>query len=610
MYCNVCGAFISDENARFCHNCGSQLTGGNMQQNEVGYNGFPADVQGENMNNGYPADIQGENMYNDYPAAMPQTNNYDNFQPQMQGGFNQYDNQPVQQTNVPDNGKKRTVILAVTAVLSVAVICVLVIVAFYLNSARNGTDIYADLLAGVRAQVTDVPDTDYLQMHDGPSSEAEMTIKIAEGEYVDILNDYNDENEGYIFVRYLNGDNYTDGWVLGEYLVKICMTDDYKSLEKDAICRTLRESAESEGVMVYKESNRKSDILIEVPESDYVKVLKSYDEQDGEFIFVEYNQGENTYEGWVNGKYLVFVRMADEPEEETSEIETTEPTKAAVKFERGDVCVIGTNTPYHDGVTLRSQASFNSPAVRVIAEGEYVIVTADYHESNNGYVQCFYDDGVDMKNGWIKDRFLVYVAHWNGDIQHYYNAVGGYPSQKDTTTTFYEGGPGSDAYKDFEEGDWCYVGFETVGHDGLNLRSGPSSKSNLIMTVGEGTDAYVIKDYSSSDNGYVKVEVYGRTGYLIGKYLVFSRSEPDTEPDTEPETKTQVETTTESTTEETTTETTTTETTTETTTTEPITEPTTEPTTEATTTTQAEPVIETEEPILQQDAGEVVAEDF
>lgn len=529
MYCNSCGAFIEDGNAHFCQSCGAPLEAPKQPLNTE-----YAQQNTFEQNNGYnPADF--DNSGNSYSQG-----GYDN----QQSGSYQPVGTNVNAENVngdtaAQQNKKKTVIIAVSAVVAVALICAAVLASIFITSGKNGkSGNLEELKKGVRAQVvSEVPDSDYLQLRDKPSDKGEALNKVYEEEYVDIIGDYSSKNDGYVFVRHLEGKKFKEGWLEAKYLVKVSMSDEYKSLKQGARCRILSDSEKDDGLSLFSDASFDSDLILNIPEDEHVVVLKDYAEENGEFIMVEYVHDSEEYVGWVLGQFAVFDGWA-------KDFVLKEATTKAASSDRpeltmGAVCVIMNNTPYHDGVTMRAQASYNSNKVRVIAEGEYVIVTSSYKNNNNGYVLTTYNDGYRIYRGWISAKFLAYVTEWYGNADEYVKVIGSVPTTQESTT-FYEGGPGSNAYKSFEKGDFCYIGYETVGHDGLNLRSGPSSSSRLIEVLEEGTYATVLKDYSSSDNGYIKVDVGGTVGYLIGKYLVYNGTSNTYD---EPETYTEAPTT-------------------------------------------------------------------
>lgn len=63
---------------------------------------------------------------------------------------------------------------------------------------------------------------------------------------------------------------------------------------------------------------------------------------------------------------------------------------------------------------------------------------------------------------------------------------------------------------------------DTPGHDGVNLREQPNSKSDLIMVIPEGTEVLLVDEMASSDSYWkVRVKADGKeyTGYVLERYV-------------------------------------------------------------------------------------------
>ena len=504
MYCNQCGVFVEDDNAMFCHNCGSQLrssanNANNNQQNS--YNSSPAASYGE-----LPTAYEIEKM-----SEIEQ--------------------------NKKNSSNRKAVVIACSVVGAVVVICAIVIGVFFLmkgpvipagenafsyNEEYVNPD-YKELKKGMRARVTDVPDADHVEMKDFPSVDSEFMIKVNENEHVDILADYNSENKEYIFVRYLEDGIYYDGWVPAPYLKYESMTDDYKSLKEGMRCRVIDDVPGYDGLALRKSPSKSADSIETVPESDYVDVLEDYKEKNGKYVYVRYVEDGESYDGWILGQYIYFVSWNSDYEDDDNVVYVTSDSNDYSDFVAGAICEIARNTPNHGGVTMRSKAVYGSSEVTSIREGKHIVVLSDYRAGNNGYVYSLYNNGDETFRGWISAKYLKYVTTIDGDYVDYIFELATEEEEEEepTGSSVYE--RDKEAYKDFEKGYVCHVSYDTPAHAGLNLREEPSKNTDMVVDepIEEGTEVLVLEDYSSDDGVYVKVFCEYNIGYLFGEYLIY-----------------------------------------------------------------------------------------
>lgn len=140
---------------------------------------------------------------------------------------------------------------------------------------------------------------------------------------------------------------------------------------------------------------------------------------DGGYIYV-YAVDRNAY-GWVLADYLAYYGSCYQPttvaptystrpimpETTTTTTTTTRyyPTTASVNCSYGSVSY---NTPNHDGINLRSSASSTSELLRVLKEGETVVVY--YPLSSGDYIEISYTDPVTEETyyGWAMRKYIVW----------------------------------------------------------------------------------------------------------------------------------------------------------------------------------------------------------
>lgn len=142
---------------------------------------------------------------------------------------------------------------------------------------------------------------------------------------------------------------------------------------------------------------------------------------------------------------------------------------------------ISTDTPGNAGVNLRSEPSAYSEALAVLAEGTQLTVT---DRTQNDYTYC-YVNGV---YGWI---LTGYITGTTGSSQQ---IVG-----DDIVGT-------------------ARISTETPGNAGVNLRSEPSTYSNGLGVIAEGT---LIRYTNRTEKGYTYCLVNGTYGWILTQYIVF-----------------------------------------------------------------------------------------
>ena len=81
----------------------------------------------------------------------------------------------------------------------------------------------------------------------------------------------------------------------------------------------------------------------------------------------------------------------------------------------------------------------------------------------------------------------------------------------------------STTYSSFNYGQYARVSFSTPSHAGLNMRDNPTSTSNKIGTLKEGSIVFIKEAYSESDNGYIAVSYNStnNTVYVLAKHLTY-----------------------------------------------------------------------------------------
>ena len=485
------------------------------------------------------------------------------------------------------------------------------------------TDDYKTLKEGMRCRVMeDIPDYDGLALRKSPSKDADSIETVPESDYVDVLEDYNEKNGKYVYVRYReDGDSY-EGWVLGQYIYFVSWNEDYENDDSNvkivtfnndysdfvagAICEIGNNTPNHGGVTMRSRAVYGSKEVTSIREGQHIVILSDYRAGDNGYVYSFYAKGDETYRGWISAKYLRYVSKVDgdyvnyldmlfgeeeiEEEKTTREAEEERDKDAYMDYERGYVCYISDDTPEHAGLNLREGPSKNTDLVgpNPVDEGTEVLVLEDYSSDDGVYLKVFCDGYI----GYLFGEYLIYDYSvydlyeyddyadymqqneeseyveddteddtWdNSDVnEDNYDDTGddsndfsdeteaweddsdddtGYDDQNNSNsddfydeTTTAEAEPEqtdvSDAHMSFKNGDTVYVGNDTVNGDGLTLRSAGSKESDMVRNdpVEEGTMLTVIKDYSSSDDGYIQVsftdDLGSFTGYLKGKYLVY-----------------------------------------------------------------------------------------
>ncbi len=241
-----------------------------------------------------------------------------------------------------------------------------------------------------------------------------------------------------------------------------------------------------------------ANVKIRIEQYEFIDILENYDSKNNEFIYAKFIKDNVEYEGWVPAPYLFY-------EFETDGYKT---------LQKGMLCSVVDNIVDYDGLALRNAPSKSSESLVTVPEGASVEILRDYNDQNGLFVYAEFVKNGDTYKGWILGQYLKQYS-WSVT----------YPTTTQKVTTTVEKTTteklGSDDYKNFNKGYVCCI-YDTVAGAGLNLRKKATSNSTELQHgIPEGTQVLVLKDYSSADNGYIKVFCRGEIGYLMGKYLVY-----------------------------------------------------------------------------------------
>ncbi len=157
---------------------------------------------------------------------------------------------------------------------------------------------------------------------------------------------------------------------------------------------------------------------------------------------------------------------------------------------------VGDDTPAHAGVVLRSSASSSAEKLATLAEGD--VVYYDGGATKNGYAPVRWQSGTGAYvSGWVMYRFLVYYAE--GTLPE--------PSDSAPPDSAFPDGAGT-----------AHVAYNTPDHYGVRMRSGPSSSSDDLGILPEGTPVSVLGNVSGE---YTQISCAYGTGWILSKYIEY-----------------------------------------------------------------------------------------
>ena len=167
-------------------------------------------------------------------------------------------------------------------------------------------------------------------------------------------------------------------------------------------------------------------------------------------------------------------------------------------------------TPAHAGVVVRQGPSSSTTKLGVLSEGTLV----EYDSlvpPQNGYAKICWVDNGHLSYGWVMTAYLIY----HSDAAFSGNWGSETPTSAPTTAGKSSGGGmGHEGYP--------YVSYNTPAHAGVVVRSGPSSSSENLGVIPEGT---AVKSSGRRLNGYseVVVDPYGQgyRGWIMTDYITY-----------------------------------------------------------------------------------------
>lgn len=140
--------------------------------------------------------------------------------------------------------------------------------------------------------------------------------------------------------------------------------------------------------------------------------------------------------------------------------------------------MISYHTPDHAGVNLRSEPLSSSKLIRLLKEG--TLIRRTFQTINEYTFVELYEDGI---TGWVMSDYLETAR----------STAAAVPSYR--------------------------VSFNTPGHAGVNMRYAPSSESDLIAVLKEGT-AINVTSITSSGYTYVEVNDTKTEGWIMTDYII------------------------------------------------------------------------------------------
>ena len=198
-----------------------------------------------------------------------------------------------------------------------------------------------------------------------------------------------------------------------------------------------------------------------------------------------------SFESTTSGEVVVTVYVPVSDEHNNEENEANNNTGIIL---RDNSFYVVSSTPDSAGLVMRSAASAASEKLGILPEGSRVYVYSDDPSNKTGYVRVLATQGNSDIHCYVLKQYLTFESEFTNN--------------------------------DNSEGTHIrYVSFNTPGHEGVNLRSDPSSSSEKICTINEGEQVRIVSG-AASQKGYVQV-VYDHPhagelfqGWVLEEYLV------------------------------------------------------------------------------------------
>lgn len=325
-----------------------------------------------------------------------------------------------------------------------------------------------------------------LIMRTGPSSESEKVGSIANKSLVYIIGNSNQSEWSLVYYRYY--DKY--GWVNNKYL-KTCSkayiseSQSLTTIDMDNVTYSIipidyiKDTVDADvGLVLRNGPSTNARWILRMEYGDNVQIIGRYT-KDPDWVYVEYDDGIESYLGFTYAKYLSNYDKLEVIESDWFEYEEPDFIDCTVYGE----CYVDTYGEYDgDSLNMRSGPSRDYDLIVEVPD-ESNITLLGFSNTNNDWICVQYKGYA----GWVLNKYVFPKQEYSYDIYTYGR-----------------------------------INYDTPSHAGLVLRSGPSTSYEKVAVLSEGTIISFDDSYYDENNGYIEVSTLGsnpQSGYLLVEYL-------------------------------------------------------------------------------------------
>lgn len=175
-------------------------------------------------------------------------------------------------------------------------------------SGNGGKNLYAGMTARIK---NNTPANAGINLREKPTNKSGLIATLEEGSYLDIIESYSPDNNGYIYVGtviYGTG-TYEYGWVMADYLSYCGYRDTAYSHYYKTGCRVSYDTPAHAGINLRQYPSSDSYLIDTIPEGEELIIAQPYNEANNGYIKVfakSYYGDDFSLEGWVMNRYIEY----------------------------------------------------------------------------------------------------------------------------------------------------------------------------------------------------------------------------------------------------------------------------------------------------------------